>query len=536
MLLGEYPTIRYYDPTNATHEAKVLCKFLAGLVQKEIDKYATFHNDFPPASSRPRAVLYILDRSLDLFAPVLHEFTYQAMVHDLLPIKDGDQTSYKVTINEGRTDQEQKDVVFGEKDKIWTANRHKHMKDTIERLMGDFQRFLDDNPHYNNPTAGNDANSLNVIRDMMIGLPQFQETKEAYSLHLTMAQESMNAFQRRKLADLATLEQSLATGLDEEYKKPKNLADQLVRMLDESSVGLPDRLRLIILYLLYRDGLLTSDTSMLLAHASLPSKDFDILENLSLLGANVSRGLKDSRPQPQPLFARKQAPPNLQDDYSLSRFEPVLKQLLKAHTAGSLDEDIFPYTKPQLEASDANGLDTATRTSLRSAKPTWAKTRANMNEPKQRVMVFMAGGATYSESRACAETTMETSKDIYLLTSHMLTPSLFIRQVSDLSVDRRKLGIPADQPAKQPPAHVFEDDNNFPAPKPPSHNGAKSAPLTSQLANLSVAQNGAQRLADKPEQQSRPPPSSRDTKSYATKDAEKKKGFGIFSKNKPGKD
>ena len=529
VLLGEYPTIRYYDAPSATHEAKVLCKFLAGLVQKEIDKYATYHNDFPPASARPRAALYILDRSLDLFAPVLHEFTYQAMVHDLLPIKDGDQTAYKVTINEGRADQEQKEVIFGEKDKIWLANRHKHMKDTIERLMGDFQKFLDDNPHYNNPTSGNDANSLNIIRDMMIGLPQFQEMKEAYSLHLTMAQESMNAFQGRKLADLATIEQSLATGLDEEYKKPKHVADQLVRMLDDGSVGLPDRLRLIILYLLYRDGLLQSDTSMLLAHAGLPPKDFDILENLSLLGANVSRGLKDARPQSQPLFARKQAPSNLQDDYSLSRFEPVLKQLLKAHTAGTLDEDIFPYTKPQLEAPDANGVDTASRTSLRSAKPTWAKTRANMNEPKQRVMVFMAGGATYSESRASAETTIETNKDVYLLTSHMLTPNLFIRQLSDLSVDRRKLGIPADQPPRQTPAHAFEDDS-FSVPKPPPHNAAKSAQLTSQIANLSLSQNGAQRLADKPGQQPRPPPSSRDTKSYATKDAEKKKGFGIFSK------
>jgi hypothetical protein len=42
---------------------------------------------------------------------------------------------------------------------------------------------------------------------MLAGLPQFQELKEAYSLHLSMAQECMNIFQSHKLADLASVEQ-----------------------------------------------------------------------------------------------------------------------------------------------------------------------------------------------------------------------------------------------------------------------------------------------------------------------------------------
>ena len=38
---------------------------------------------------RPKAVLFIVDRSMDLAAPFLHEFTYQAMCNDLLDVKDG---------------------------------------------------------------------------------------------------------------------------------------------------------------------------------------------------------------------------------------------------------------------------------------------------------------------------------------------------------------------------------------------------------------------------------------------------------------
>ena len=142
---------------------------------------------------------------MDLFAPLLHEFTYQAMAHDLLPIKDGDKVTFRTVVNQDRPDQQEKDVEISEKDRIWVENRHRHMKDTIEKLMGDFQRFIDENPHFTK--TDDNANSLNAIKDMLAGLPQFQEMKEAYSLHLSMAQECMNVFQRNKLPDLASVEQ-----------------------------------------------------------------------------------------------------------------------------------------------------------------------------------------------------------------------------------------------------------------------------------------------------------------------------------------
>lgn len=146
--LGEYPTIRYHRPRNPVHEASVLSSHLARFVQDELDQYAKFHEDFPPPSPRPRGSLIITDRSMDLFAPVLHEFTYQAMVHDLLPVKDGDKVFYKTVVNQGDANQEEKDMEIGEKDKIWVENRHLHMKDLLEKLVGDFNKFRAENPQF----------------------------------------------------------------------------------------------------------------------------------------------------------------------------------------------------------------------------------------------------------------------------------------------------------------------------------------------------------------------------------------------------
>lgn len=146
--LGEYPTIRYFRPPNLLHEARVLSELLAKNVQTELDLYAQRHPDFPPPSNRPRGVLFVVDRSIDLFAPTLHEFTYQAMAHDLLPIKDGEKVTYVVKVATAGGAEEEKDMVIGDEDQVWVSNRHKHMKDTIEKLMADFQKFLGDNKNF----------------------------------------------------------------------------------------------------------------------------------------------------------------------------------------------------------------------------------------------------------------------------------------------------------------------------------------------------------------------------------------------------
>lgn len=146
--LGENPIIRYYRPRNSQHEASVLCQHLARFVQEELDTYAQYHADFPPPVNRPRGALFITDRSMDLVSPLVHEFTYQAMAHDLLPIREGDKILYKTTVNEGEPNEEVKDVEISDKDRIWVENRHRHMKDTIEILMEDFQKFIRENHHF----------------------------------------------------------------------------------------------------------------------------------------------------------------------------------------------------------------------------------------------------------------------------------------------------------------------------------------------------------------------------------------------------
>jgi syntaxin-binding protein 1 len=468
--------VRWYRPRdfppNPKHEAKVLCDYLAREVQAELDSYQNFNPDFPPPTNRPQGVLIITDRSLDLMAPLLHEFTYQAMAHDLLELRDREKVTYRIPVSDGTGQEQDKDVEIGEKDKLWTENRHRHMKDTIGKIEGEFKKFIADNPHFTD--ASGDSTSLSAIKDMLAGLPQFQELKEAYSLHLSMAQECMDIFANQKLFDLGLVEQALATGLDEDYRKPKNITDQVIQLLadkvqhDDKALAPEKRMRLILLYALYREGMIEEDYERLLVHAGLPSEkqDTTIISNLDLLGGRTSKeDLKQSKPNTQPLFAKKPIPPPSQEDEgnALSRFEPNLKLMLEELSKGTLDQTLFPYTRPPLDNSEELAMQA--QTSLRSAKPTWARNRMSTVENRQRVVVFMAGGATFSEARSCYEVSEARNKDVFLVTSHMLTPKLFVKQLGDLDASRKRLDLPIDRTQPKAPDHLFM--RNDPPPRPP---------------------------------------------------------------------
>ena len=77
------------------HPARSHAARLAQFLQIDLEEYAESNPDFPPRSNtRPRSVLLVCERGFDVVTPLLHEFTYQAMANDLMPIEDGKTYQY----------------------------------------------------------------------------------------------------------------------------------------------------------------------------------------------------------------------------------------------------------------------------------------------------------------------------------------------------------------------------------------------------------------------------------------------------------
>ncbi len=275
--------------------------------------------------------------------------------------------------------------------------------------------------------------------------------------------------------------------------------------MDDESVPQDARLRLLILYIVYRGGLLNGDIQKLHAHAQLQPQDRDIIDNLDLLGARVRKPLKDTMPRPEPIFPLKTPAGPLNEEVSLSRYQPALRSMLEEQIQGTLDPTMFPPTKPHLEANGI-GVDTsAQQTSLRTAnKPTWARTRPVANDQRQRILVFVAGGATYAEARACYQISTNASKEVFLITSHMQTPKLFLSQLRGLNIDKRRLDIAAERPPPKAPAHLFERSQTSQAEGLPQQQKPQQArqPMQNSAAPTAAMHNSS--LNSKPENGPRP--------------------------------
>lgn len=429
-------------------------KKLALRVQAALDQYIR-DNEPKMETSRPRSVLFITDRSMDTVAPFLHEFSYQAMCNDLLAIQDGSRYNYTFYTSDGQ--REQKEAVLSDEDNVWTGIRHLHIAEAIDKLTRDFKQHAGEQGAFADPNS-----SLNDMRDMLASLPHMQEMKEKLSLHLTMAQDCMNRFEKSKLPAQAMVEQNCATRLTPEGQKPKTLVEEMVPLLDDRSVSNLDKVRIIALYIMYCDGVPDEDRKRLFQHARLGRYEMEAVDNLVHLGTQV---VKDASSSGWDMFfkkgKRKQQPG--ENDFELSRYQPLVKLMVEDHFAGKLEQTTYPYVRDAPAETAAGALSLPVQTSasalarvglggggagstnaaavsartqpssLRSAKPTWhQKGRGGSNvgverlENRQRVLVFIAGGMTYSEMRSAYQLSQRLGKDVYIGSSHTFTPESFV--------------------------------------------------------------------------------------------------------------
>ena len=311
---------------------------LAHRVQAALDDYSK--NQMLGDPGRPRGVLFITDRTMDLVSPYLHEFTYQAMVYDLVQIYDN---TYKHTYVNSEGAREELVVELNDEDEIWTSIRHLHIAEAIVYLTREFQQ------HMGEASQFSDSMSISGMRDMLTALPHMQQTKEKLSVHLALAQLCMDKFERSKLSAQAMVEQNAATGQTPEGSRPRSLVEEMVPILDDPSITNSDKVRIIALYILYSDGVQDEDRRRLFQHARLTGGETASITNLSLLGARVTREPSTSSLDAIFRKRRKTLAPRLpaagQSEYELSRWQPLLRTMLEDHLLGRLEQAMFPYVR-----------------------------------------------------------------------------------------------------------------------------------------------------------------------------------------------
>ena len=421
--LGEMPHVR--------HSTRPIAASVGAILHSRLSEMASTGSGFPSRilSDAERPTILILDRSDDALSPLLHEFTYQAMVHDLLPV-DGERYQYQYVGNNNQ--RISKEVLLNETDPLWLRLRHLHIADVGPLLHTEYKALLEANPEAAQLTKAGGDKGIKAMTEGLRSVPKFQEQSSRYSLHMAIMEELMSKYNAMCLEQVATVEQNMATSEDANGRMYKEAMKDLKVILEKQEVPLSaeDKMRLLMIYVTTQDGIKQDDRKKLLTLAGIAAEDQVAILNLFYLGVTLLQGTK---PRKDAAAARKDK--GAEASYDISRYAPPIKRHVEQLLGSGLSVSEFPFagqSEAVLAATrGASGAESAR--GGKSSRPTKGGNSAS-EAPAQgrRLIVFVLGGLCYSELRALHEISRMTGRDILIGSTSMLTPKEYLASLKRL--------------------------------------------------------------------------------------------------------
>ncbi|KAG6814251.1 hypothetical protein H0H92_015366 [Tricholoma furcatifolium] len=350
--LKKKPIIRYERMSG-------MAKKLAVEVQHQIRAESSLF-DFRLTQVAP--LLLILDRRNDPVTPLLSQWTYQAMVHELLGIQNG------------RVDMKMVPDIRPELAEILlTTNTDPFFQAHYLETFGDLGTSLKDYVQsYQSRSMAHSPSSINSISDMkkfVEDYPEFRKMGGNVSKHVALVGELSRIVGRDKLLEIGEIEQGLATSAGADFRSVQAI-------ITNPSVTPWHKLRIVMLYalryqttqtsniatlinLLLTNGISREDARLVyvvlnIAGADQRQDDLFSTESLLAKGRSALKGLK-----------------GVENVYT--QHTPHLSQTLEHLFRGKLKETSYPFVEPP-------------------------GPNAGLQRP-QDVIIFMIGGTTYEEAR-----------------------------------------------------------------------------------------------------------------------------------------
>ncbi|KAI1812864.1 Sec1-like protein [Poronia punctata] len=359
LALKKKPLIRY-------EKNSLLAKKLATEVRYHITQDEQLF-DFRKVDTPP--ILLILDRREDPATPLLNQWTYQAMVHQLLGIHNG-----RVDLGDVPDIRpELKEIVLSQdQDPFFKKNMYLNFGD----LGGNIKDYVE---QYQSKTKNNaDIESISDMKRFIEEYPEFRQLSGNVSKHVTLVSELSRRVGAENLLEVSEVEQSLACD-DNHATDLKNVQ----KLIQHPSVTPENKVGLVALYALRYEKHPSNSLPMLVdllgAAGDVPPRQADLVAKLlvyhhSLQQSQAAGGIAD-------IFESGGI-------FSGARAIKGLKGV----------ENVYTQHSPHLETT----LQNLIKGKLRDQQYPFVEGGGTTRDKPQDIIVFMVGGATYEEAKSVA--------------------------------------------------------------------------------------------------------------------------------------
>ncbi|XP_037447052.1 probable protein transport Sec1a isoform X3 [Triticum dicoccoides] len=396
--MREFPRVHYriaktIDASTMTTLRDMVPTKIAAGVWNYLSKYKTSIPEFPQTET---CELLIVDRSVDQIAPIIHEWTYDAMCHDLLCM-DGNKYIHEVSSKNGSAS-EKKEVLLEDHDPVWLELRHSHIADASERLHDKMTHFVSKNKaaQLQQARTGGEL-STRDLQKMVQALPQYTDQIDKLSLHVEIAGKLNVIIREQCLRDVGQLEQDLVFG-DAGTKELINF------FRTQLGVSRENKLRLLMIYAAINPEKFESDKGTKMMQ--------ELIEQLSK--GELPKDEYNCMNDPSPSF---HVGPTTTS--TSARTSPA-HSMRSRRTGGS-------WARPR-GSDDGYSSDSV----LKHAS-------SDFQKHGQRIFVFVIGGATRSELRAAHKLSSKLKREVILGSSSLDDPPQFITKLKMMSAEELTL-------------------------------------------------------------------------------------------------
>uniref|UniRef100_A0AAY4CU46 Vacuolar protein sorting-associated protein 45 n=1 Tax=Denticeps clupeoides TaxID=299321 RepID=A0AAY4CU46_9TELE len=349
LALKKCPMIRYQLSSDMS---KRLAECVKQIITKEYELFDFRKTEVPP-------LLLILDRSDDAITPLLNQWTYQAMVHELLGLNNNRIDLSRVP---GISKDLREVVLSAENDEFYANNLYLNFGEigtNIKNLMEDFQK--------KKPKGQQKLESISDMKAFVDNYPQFKKMSGTVSKHVTVVGELSRLVSERCLMEVSEVEQELACQNDH-----SNAQQNVRRLLQNPRLAEVDAVRLVMLYALRYERHSNSILPSLLdelQRKGVSERYRKMVQSMVEYGGKRVRG-SDLITPTDAVAITKQFFKGLKGVENVyAQHQPLLHETLDQLIKGKLKDSQFPYLGPNA-----------------------------LRDRPQDIIVFMIGGATYEEA------------------------------------------------------------------------------------------------------------------------------------------